>query len=268
MHGLIAILAFLMSTTLAFSETAREIIDKVFDNNGQKYQKEIQEMTLISNNGNSETRIFHKYSIKNNDGTSKVLLSFLWPASIKGVALLTWQNKERDDDQWLYMPALSNELKRITKSGKKNYFLGTDYTIEDLMTEDRNNFNYSKLNDSKIKNTDCYTIEVVPSTDELKDESGYKSRKLFINKISYLISKIEYFDKNNKLIKTLMFDEIKKIKIGNTEFWRADKAILENHNNYHKTVISVTGRSFSKDDVSEDYFTHRFITLKKHLSID
>ncbi|MBF0361213.1 MAG: outer membrane lipoprotein-sorting protein [Oligoflexia bacterium] len=267
MHGLIAVLVFFMSITLAYSETAREIIDKVFDNNGQKYQKEVQEMTLIGSNGNSETRIFHKYSIKNDDGTSRVLLSFLGPASIKGVALLTWQNKDGNDDQWLYVPALSNELKRITKGGKKNYFLGTDYTIEDLMTEDRNNFNYSKLNDSKIKNTNCYVIEVVPATDELKSESGYSSRKLYINKTSYIISKIEYFDKNNKLIKTLVLNEIKKIKIASTEFWRADEAILENHNTHHKTVILVISRSFSKEDVSEDYFTHRFITLKKHLSI-
>ena len=43
--------------------------------------------------------------------------------------------KDREDDQWLYMPAYGQKLKRIAGGNKKGYFMGTDFSYEDLRPE-------------------------------------------------------------------------------------------------------------------------------------
>ena len=92
-------------------------------------------MVLIDSSGNKETRELKRYAKKDNSGLFKYLARFEGPADIRGTALLTWEQKDREDDQWLYMPAYGQKLKRIAGGNKKGYFMGTDFSYEDLRPE-------------------------------------------------------------------------------------------------------------------------------------
>ena len=45
-------------------------------------------------------------------------------------------DKEKDDDQWLYLPAM-RKVRRISVSDRADYFLGTDLSYEDIKLEAR-----------------------------------------------------------------------------------------------------------------------------------
>ncbi|MBN1409264.1 MAG: outer membrane lipoprotein-sorting protein, partial [Spirochaetales bacterium] len=102
-----------------------------------EFTKEI--MILTDKNGAKEKRVFRRYVKENfKDNTSGLLIVFDSPKSISGTAMLTWDNKDRDNDQWLYLPA-RGMLQRITAGSKKGYFMGTDFTYEDMEPENIDN---------------------------------------------------------------------------------------------------------------------------------
>ena len=49
------------------------------------------------------------------------------PINIRGTAFLTFDYIDKEDDRWLYLPAL-RKTRRISGSEKGDYFLGTDLT--------------------------------------------------------------------------------------------------------------------------------------------
>ena len=79
-----------------------------------------------------ETKGFRKYFGKE----KRVVIFYLSPANIKDTAFLTYDYPEadRDDDQWLYIPA-ARKVRRISASDRGDYFLGTDFTYEDIRKE-------------------------------------------------------------------------------------------------------------------------------------
>ena len=81
---------------------------------------------------------------------------------------MTWQQQSREDDQWLYMPALGEKLKRIAGGGKKNYFMGTDFSYEDLRNEKLDDHTYHLIKEETLEGKNCYLIEALPANEEEK----------------------------------------------------------------------------------------------------
>ncbi|WP_036826477.1 outer membrane lipoprotein-sorting protein, partial [Photobacterium sanctipauli] len=64
------------------------------------------EMILTNNTGNETLRKLAFKRLENQDGGDKSLISFNFPADIKGTALLTHPQPNASDEQWLYLPSL------------------------------------------------------------------------------------------------------------------------------------------------------------------
>lgn len=109
-----------------------QIAKKVLDRNeGQDASSKIR-MLLIDKGGRKRFRSLITV-VKQYGDVSKSYIRFTSPADIDGTAFLTWENKDRDDDQFLYLPALQR-VRRIVSSQKSNRFVNTDYTYEDLQS--------------------------------------------------------------------------------------------------------------------------------------
>ncbi len=102
----------------------RAIIDLMTERREQAHEFEIQNMTLIDQAGNKEERELRRYVRKDEDGEFKYLVVFHSPSGVKGVAVLTWQHKEKADEQWLYLPAYKKKMKRIAKGDRKKLLHG------------------------------------------------------------------------------------------------------------------------------------------------
>ncbi len=241
--------------------TGRQIVDKISEYHEAPLEFELQTMTLMSGDKVEEVRETRRYALKEGENRWKYLIAFLAPAGVKGVGLLTWSKPGDEDDQWLYLPALGEKLKRIAKGSQKDYFMGTDFTFEDLMFEDKNDFQYTLKGEETLDGQAHYVVETAPANEKIKKESGYGRRVLFVRKDIFFVTRTDYYDRNDRLIKRQTAAELTKVK-GN--LWRAQKALMDNVAKKHKTAVEVKQRSFEASATPPAAFTHQFILRGNH----
>lgn len=249
-----------VSSLLSQPMNGRDVMQKQKDLHKSHTEFIEQEMILIDKSGREEVRALKNYVKEVEEDVNRTLIVFLSPADIKGTALLTWQHKDGDDDQWLYFPA-RGKMQRIAKGGKKNYFMGTDFTYEDMQSEELDDYTYTILRDEAIDGSSCYVIESVPANEKKQRESGYSKRIIWITKDHYTASKVEFYDRRDKLIKTQINREWVNVT---GPIWRPQKMLMENHKARHKTKVSVIKRELNQK-IDDQTFTQRFILKGRHV---
>jgi hypothetical protein len=65
------------------------------------------------------------------DGRMHSLARFLHPEHLRGTTLLHIENRDREDDHFIFMPSLGR-MRRITTTQRADAFVGTDLSYEDL----------------------------------------------------------------------------------------------------------------------------------------
>ncbi len=60
------------------------------------------------------------------------LVTFITPADVKGTKTLLVEHSGKDDDIWIYLPALK-KVRRLVSSNKKYSFVGTDFSYWDVI---------------------------------------------------------------------------------------------------------------------------------------
>lgn len=266
-------LAVVMAMPVAAQDmTGRDIMDEVSTRHDRPYESEVQAMTLIDNKGNAEDRMLRRYAREGENGLYRYLVVFDEPAGVRGVALLTWQNRGASDDQWMHLPAYGREMKRSADGGKRNYFMGTDFAFEDMTSEDRSKFRYERQADEAVEIKDetgavletvnVYVVDAYPKDEELAAETGYKYRRLYISKDRFYIRRIDFYDRRGKFLKTQYTWDMEQIE-GDT--WRANATVMDNDKQRHKTRIQVQSRELSEDSVPARMFEQRWVTSGRHL---
>jgi len=183
----------------AESLTVDEIMDKMEETSPDfTTQKTISEMILIDEEGNEEIREMMMFSQKGEDEKTSTLIRFLSPKSVKGVTLLNIDDGEKI---YLYMPAY-NKPRRIAGSSKSDEFMGTGLSYED-MSMDYEDKDYEK---KLLEETDGeYIVEVLPSEEDV----SYKKIILHIDKEKFYAKKVEFYETDSELTKTLTINKIK-----------------------------------------------------------
>lgn len=243
--------------------TGKQVMEKQKELHKVKTEFGAEVMVLVDKDNNQERRQVRRHAKEMEKDVNRYLVSFLSPGDVKGTALLTWEQKGRENDQWLYLPA-QKKMQRIAKGSKKNYFMGTDFTYEDMEPEDIENFNYTILRTEKFKHDekeyDCYVIEAVPANDEKKRESGYSKRIMWIETKLLITLKAEFYDRRDRLQKTQTSHEFTNIA---GTVWRPKKTLMNHHEKSHKTLTGVTARKIN-EAIDDAVFTERFILSGKH----
>ncbi len=159
------------------------------------------DLILINNSGTKSNRIFKSKILEQQNG-NKNLIEFLYPKDILGTKLLTYEFLDKSDKQWLYLSAIKR-TKKIANNNKSSSFMGSEFTYEDIMKSHYKKYQYE---DNFKQISKVYIVTRIP-----KDStSGYKKQIMYINKKSFLLEKIEYFNKQNRLFKICNFSNYKK----------------------------------------------------------
>lgn len=259
-YKLIGFFCFLIAVVWAGELKAADLTGKQIME-GQKERHEAPsefeqvKMVLVDSSNNKEVRELRRFSKKAPDGLCKFLVIFDGPADVRGTALLTWQQKQREDDQWLYLPALGEKLKRIAQGGKKGYFMGTDFAYEDLRPEKLEDHLYNVIRQESLDGKSCYVVEALPATDEEKRASGYGRRLLWITTDTLFTLKVEFYDQSSKLLKTSTCYDVKTVS---GLMMRAGKVLMTHHQNNHSTVMGSVELKIGSV-VEDSVFTERFI---------
>jgi len=201
--------------------------DKVSD--GFKSSIAQTEMTLINANGETSVRKLEMKTLEGNEA-DKTISTFLSPADVKGTKTLTHEHVDRDDDQWLYLPALKR-VKRIASRNKSGSFMGSEFSYEDIGNQNYKKFSYGEgeAKEVELNGVKCYKGTRVP-----KDKnSGYTKEITWIDRENLLIQQVEYYDRKKELLKTATFSDYKKIN----GIWRVGKIEMKNHQNDKSTIL-------------------------------
>jgi len=257
-----AMLVVAAGGAVAQEPTGRQILDESSKRHSRDYEAESQRMTLYSKGAVSEQRELRRLTRKVADGETRYLMTFTSPRGVRGVALLTWSFDKREDDQWLYLPAEGSRTKRIAKGGRRTAFMGTDYTYEDLVSESRDKFSYERRPDETIEGAAHFVVDAMASDPDLAKETGYKSRRLFVRKDNYFITRIDYSDRRGELFKRQTMSNLVNVEGG---IWRANTARMENMRENTATVIEVGERQFADAAVPERMFVERYLTSQEHM---
>ena len=243
-------LALLFTSTYGFSQTAYEIAKKEHDLPTGKTSSSTITLTLIDKNGKTRIRETSAYTMKEGK-TDKTAMVFKSPKDVAGVSYLSFDYPDKEDgkatdsDSWLYLPAMK-KVRRVSGSSKDDDFQGTDFTYDDIGNRSLSKDEFNIIGEEKVNGLDCWILEACA-----KDKKAKISRRVsWICKENYVSQKGEYYDRQNRLLKTLSCDVIEQIN----GYWATTKMTMTNVQTKHSTVYEVKNLKFDIP-VDTSYFT-------------
>ena len=168
---LLCLMAF-PSSAIADDPKAREIMQKVDARDDGDNLHTDMEMILIDKKGKKRIRRIKSFTKDKGEDTMR-LMFFLKPADVKDTGFLTYDydDAERDDDQWLYLPAL-RKTKRIASSDKTSAFMGSDFSYADMTKRQLENYHFTLLKESKVGDHEVWLIQSIPINKRVINQYG------------------------------------------------------------------------------------------------
>lgn len=183
---------------------ARRIMEAVYDREDGDTVSATMEMTLIAKNGKERVRRLSAHMRDRGSDQDQVMF-FMEPVRVKDTGILTYDydDPERDDDQWLYLPAM-RKTRRIAGADKSGSFLGSDFTFADMTRRNNESYDYEITGEVDVRGHPAWQIEATPRTQAEIERTGYKKSVLFVRKDCYVVvravhwltsgNKVKYFD--------------------------------------------------------------------------
>lgn len=163
---------------------------------------------ITAKNGAATERLIDQYSKDDAAGLSRTVLEFRQPAGVAGTRFLSIDTASGPGNQWIYLPSLG-KTRRIASSEGSGSFMGTDFSYDDIASEDRGAEldNHVLVREENYNGNSCYVIESKPK------DSAYQYSKMvqWIDKANKVTWKIELYDKKGVHVKTLETLELKDV---------------------------------------------------------
>jgi len=219
----------LLFNIIIFAQDAKEIAKQSYEKISN-YKSSVSKTTMILKNIKGDENI-RKLQIKKLEGENgdKSLLTFLYPNDLKGTKLLSYEVIGSDDKQWLYLPAIKR-IKRISSRNKSGSFMASEFSYEDISSQNYKNYSYNKeVQTIKKDGIKYFKITRIP-----KDKnSGYSKQIIYIDKKEYLTRFGEYYDKQNRLLKKINFLDYELM----SGIYRVHKIIVQNVQNKKQSIL-------------------------------
>lgn len=243
--------------TWAAEPAVVEIMQKNFVVN--KVADSVSDATFTLTNKSGQERVrqtFGTTKLQGNGLDNMRMTRFLSPADIKGTVSLLVEHADKDDDIWIYLPALK-KVRRMVASNKKDSFVGTDFSYGDVIGHKVGEWDHKLLGEEVVDGKTCYVIESLPKSDDIKASSGYSRRKGWIRKDNYMTVKSEFWDESGQPVKTSTFSDIQQVDPAHDK-WQAMRLEAANVQTGHRTIIKFDNFKVNQQ-VKDDFFTTRYM---------
>lgn len=244
---------FLMSLLNVFAVEIKgdakgvDVAKKVFDRpDGSALKRKLQ-IELIDAKGEKRERSAMVLRARN-EREKKTIIMYDAPLSIKGTAFLSKDKLDGSEirDQFLYLPALKRE-RRIPSSERGDYFLGTDFTYEDVKNElkfDPKDYEFSFKGDGGplLGAQKTVVIEGRSRSEKISKELGYSHFIATVDPSNSMVLVAEFFDVKSQKLKTVTVQEIEKIQ----GIFTAKKIDVKNHQTGHGTRFIYSDVQYSE----------------------
>jgi hypothetical protein len=157
-------------------------------------------LTITEKNGAVRTRKLNMITKSYDDGTIKRMVKFLDPADVRGTAMLIIDNKDNQDDMWIYLPALK-KTRRIVSTEKGKSFMSSEFSNADMSSGSNADFRIRHMPESGKGG--AWIIESVPVSDDKADEYGFSRKITYLEIGSLKTRKIDFYNFDDELFKTI-----------------------------------------------------------------
>lgn len=224
---------FVSAQVLAEPMTGLQIIEKAkLNGKGFKDLTHTVKMVLVDAAGDTTEREMLMKAMTETSGDSYSMSIFTAPQREKGISLLTVSEKSASDKQYLYLPS-TRRVKRITSSNKGSSFRGSEFTFEDLSDQKTDDYRFELVNEEACGAQTCFVVDRFPKS----DESSYSKTRLWIDKDYYRPIKADFFDRDNKLLKTM---EATGYELVESQYWNPKQVTMSNRQTGNSTrMVSV-----------------------------
>jgi len=252
---LLCLLVICVAPLSAATLSARDIMQQVNDRDDGDYGISDLRQILIDKSGHKRIREIRSYTRDQGKDEQRILF-FKSPADVRDTGLLTYDYDEsgRDDDQWLYLPAL-NKSKRIASSDKSSSFMGSDLNFSDMTRRDLDQYNFRLIKEADVKGHKTWLIESIPRTRAERDNSGYKKELLFVRQDNFIVVRAVQWTSEGNRIKYMEVKELEKID-GIWVRTRIQVVTKKGKKMQHKTVLEFNNVRFNQD-LPDDTWSQR-----------
>jgi len=237
--------------------SARDIMDKVAQSRKLEGSEAVLKMSIINEKGQARERAL-SMATKLYDGgkTEKRIYRFLSPADVKGTGILVFDYESKADDVWIFLPAL-RKTRRLVSSERSKAFMGSEFNFGDLNVPSLDDYTYKMVKEESYGGEPCYVIDVLPKSDAIAKDEGYKKKTYWVSKEKSAIRKGLYYDLEGKLLKELKSDDIKLLDTKNKRY-RAMRMEMVNKQNGRRSVFQSEKVSVAPN-TKDEYFTTRYL---------
>ena len=239
----------LVAVLLLQAPNANTIVQKVQDSDPWGFSgSEVAARAIIKDSGGTtRTLAFTSRSRRHDPPLSKGILRFSAPADLAGVGFLQIQNRDADDQRFLFLPEIKRS-RRIAGNSRTQAFVGTDFNYADLDRRDLRNSQAAIKGEEPIGKFPCWRLEVVPRS----ADAVYARLELWVRKDNSVPLKWQMYSKSGVLLKTLVAEEVKRV----SGRWYITRSLMTNHQESRSTEL-LLDKVTPRDDIPDDEFTVR-----------
>jgi len=239
-----------MSLTAQAKLSGTEIMQKVSDRADGDEMEGTLTMTLINSQGSERIREIKQY-IKDFGTIEKKIMFFIRPADVKNTSFMNWSydDETKADDQWIYLPALK-KVKRISSDSSGDYFMGSDFTYDDLGDRKVKDDTHTLLRTETLEGLECYVVESVTKNDDYM----YSKTVTWVVKDRWYGLKKEFYDEDEDYLKSLTLKNVEQIN----GFWIITGTEMKNTQKNHTTRMEFKGVKIDAG-INESNFSERMM---------
>lgn len=233
--------------SVAFGQTADEIVARARSANQVERSIQSVTMTIVGKGGSERVRKIELRSRRDDTSTASYI-EVKSPADLAGTKLLD-RESDGKEEQFLKLGSFPG-VKRISGSGKRSSFLGSDFTYEDLAIREVAKGSHALVADE----AQTWVIETIPA-----DSPQYAKIRAHVSKADLVARKVEFFDKKDgALVKVLEVTET--AKTGDTTLPR--RTVMRNVQKDRRTELRVTEQRVDvpESELPAEVFTPEYLT--------
>jgi len=227
-------------TTYFKGQDGKAKVKMTITDNQQRVRK--REFTILRRDiPTSDSLENHAYQ-----GEQKFYIYFNRPADVNKMVFMVWKYTTKDDDRWLYLPAL-DLVKRIAATDKRTSFVGSDFLYEDVSGRNLDVDKHELIGEDD----NYYIIKNTPIDANSVEFSQYT---MYIHKTTFLPIQVEYFDKAGEKYKVYTALNVETIQ-GHPTITKSEAKNLKTGS---KTLMEYTKVSYD-NGTPEDVFSERYL---------
>ena len=195
--------------------------------------------TLELTDRNGSTRVEETVGFRQDFGDERrSIIFYTEPTNVRGTGFLTFDypNPGVDDDQWLYLPAL-RRVRRISASDRGDYFLGTDFTYEEIKQEQKvelSDYTFEAIGTEMVDGVETVVVEGIPVDEAIADELRQSRAVWRVDPNIWMSRLTDYYDINGNHVRTVRLERVERIDGIDT----AMQVFVENHLTGHSTRLT------------------------------